>query len=149
VSHSWASAFGCYGPDNREAAVRIVGAIKGKEEKTLHLEFKPIDGTCNPYLALTAVLASGLQGIEEEADPGRPISVDPADLTPKEREERGIFRLPVSLGEAVKSLEEDNFFKSVMGEVMVDEYIKLKRFSWQEYLRHVSGWEFDRYIETF
>jgi glutamine synthetase len=149
VPHNWASAYGCYGPDNREAAVRIVQSSKGKEEKTLHLEFKPIDGTCNPYLALTAILSAGLQGIKNKVDPGQGLSVDPADLTEEEREKMGIFCLPESLGAAVEALKEDSFFKSVMGEVLYDEYIKLKRFNWLEYIHQVTEWEIDRYVGVF
>lgn len=149
VPHNWASAYGCYGPDNREAAVRIVQSSKGREERTLHLEFKPIDGTCNPYLALTAILSAGLEGIKNKVDPGKGLSVDPADLTEEEREKMGIFRLPESLGAAVEALKEDSFFKSAMGEVLYDEYIKLKRFNWLEYIHQVTQWEIDRYVGVF
>lgn len=149
LPHHWASAFGCYGPDNREAAIRIVQGLKGKEAGSFHLEFKPIDGTCNPYLALTAILAAGLDGIKNKMDPGKAITFDPVDLTETEREERGIFQLPESLGQAVEALKQDGFFKSVMGEVLYDEYIKLKRFNWLEYIHHVSQWEIERYVDVF
>ncbi len=149
VPHTWASAFGCYGPDNREAAIRIVEGIKGKEEKSFHFEFKPNDATCNPYLATTAILAAGLDGIKNKMDPGQALSVDPGDMTEVEREKMGIFRLPETLGEAIVALKEDTFFKSVMGEVMVDEYVKLKRYNWSEYIHHVTKWEIDKYIDIF
>ena len=149
VPHAWASAFGCYGPDNREAAIRTVEGIKGKEEKSFHFEFKPIDPTCNPYLALTAILAAGLDGIKNKIDPGQPLSVDPGDMSEAEREKMGVFRLPETLGEAIEALKEDTFFKSVMGEVMYDEYIKLKRYNWSEYIHHVTKWEVEKYIDIF
>jgi glutamine synthetase len=149
VPHAWASAFGSYGPDNREAAIRIVGGVMGKEAGSYHLEFKPIDPTCNPYLALTAILAAGLDGIKNKVDPGQAVSVDPGDLTEAEREEMGIFRLPESLGEAIEALKEDPLFKLVMGEVMYDEYIKLKRFNWLEYIHHVTKWEIEKFVDVF
>jgi glutamine synthetase len=149
LPHHWASAFGCYGPDNREAAIRIVTGLKGKEASIFHLEFKPIDGTCNPYLALTAILAAGFEGIKNHVDPGKAVAFDPADLREDEREKMGIFRLPESLGEAIEALKADSFFKSVMGAVLYDEYIKLKRFDWLAYIDHVSQWEIDRYVDAF
>jgi glutamine synthetase len=139
----------CYGPDNREAAVRIVEGVKGKEKSSFHLEFKVIDPTCNPYLASAAILGAGLDGIENEADPGNPVTVDPGDLTEAEREKMGIFRLPETLGEAIEALREDEFFKSVVGEMMVEEYIKVKRHNWIEYIHQVSQWEFEKYLDIF
>jgi glutamine synthetase len=149
LPHHWASAFQCYGPDNREAAIRIVQGLKGKEADSFHLEFKPIDGTCNPYLALTAILAAGLEGITKRLDPGRAVDFDPADLTDAEREAMGIFRLPETLGAAVEALKKDEFFESVMGKTLIDEYVKLKRFDWLEYIHHVTQWEIDRYVDAF
>src|SRR5829696_7660531 len=63
----WASA---YGLDNREAAVRLASPVAGRESATANVEFKPVDVTSNPYLALAAVLAAGLDGIERGLDPG-------------------------------------------------------------------------------
>jgi glutamine synthetase len=149
VPHSWASAYVCYGRDNREAAIRLVTPMKGKGEKTFNIEFKPNDPACNPYLALLGVLAAGLDGIRNKVDPGRPMDGDPHDLGEEERMRRGIRRLPQTLGEAAAELEADEFFKNVLGDVFLDEYIKLKRFAWTRYIQHVSGWEIDTYAEAF
>jgi len=149
VPHNWASAYGCYGPDNREAAVRVVAGSKGKAERFTNLEFKPIDGACNPYLALAAVLAAGMDGLQRKTDPGAAVLVDPESLGAAERKARGICRLPETLGEAIEALKEDQLFEELLGEVMFSEYIKLKRFDWLAYNRQVSQWEIDRYSEIF
>ena len=149
VPHSWASAYGCYGFANREAALRVIPGAKGKEEKSFNIEFKPVDGTCNPYLALTTILAAGLDGIEGKMDPGQGVDFDPADLSEEQRQASGIFRLPTNLGEAVTALEKDPFFRKVLGDVMYEEYIKLKRFTWNEYNKQITQWELDHYAEAF
>src|SRR5215204_5057382 len=86
----WASAFACYGLDNREAAVRIASPVAGAESATANVEIKPVDVTANPYLALAAVLAAGMDGMERDLDPGEPTTVDPATLSEGERTERNI-----------------------------------------------------------
>ncbi|MDO7785763.1 glutamine synthetase family protein [Desulforamulus aquiferis] len=149
VPHNWASAYGCYGFANREAALRVIPGSRGKEEKSFNIEFKPVDGTCNPYLALTAILAAGMDGIEKEIDPGKAIDFDPANLSDQERQDLGIFRFPTNLGEAVIALQEDQFFREVLGDVMYDEYIKLKRFTWMEYNKQITPWELEKYAESF
>jgi glutamine synthetase len=149
VPHNWASAYACYGPDNREAAVRIVSAQKGREAETTNLEFKPIDGSANPYLAMAAVVAAGMDGVRRKLDPGDPVFTDPHDLPAEERQRRGIRRLPRNLGEAVDNLEASTFFRDVFGPVMHDEYVMLKRFQWEEYHRQVSEWEVKHFAELF
>jgi glutamine synthetase len=149
VPHSWASAYVCHGLDNREAAVRLVTGMKGNEEKSFNIEFKPVDGACNPHLAVLTVLAAGLDGVNKRIDPGEALMGDPHDLGPEERKARGIARLPQTLGEAVVALEQDLFFKDLLGEVFFDEYLKLKRFAWTEYIRHVSDWETEHYAKVF
>lgn len=149
VPHSWASAFRCYGIGNREAAVRVIPGSRGKEEISFNMEFKPVDGTCNPYLAVTALLAAGLDGIDNELDPGPAVMFDPADLSENERQSLGISRIPANLGEAIRELQEDRFFAGVLGEEMYEEYIKLKRFAWNQYNQQITRWEIDRYAEAF
>ena len=63
------SAFICYGPDNREAAVRIPSPFWGREAESTNLEFKPCDSSCNPYLALGGLIAAALDGIRNHEEP--------------------------------------------------------------------------------
>ena len=149
VPHSWASAFVCWGLDNREAAVRMVTGMKGREEKTFNIELKPVDAAGNPHLAVLAVLAAGMDGIAKGIDPGQPMDGDPSDLSDEEREARGIARLPETLGQAADALEQDTFFRDLLGEVFFDEYLKLKRFAWTEYIHHVSSWETEHYVDVY
>ena len=96
VPHSWASAYTCWGFDNREAAVRAITGMKGFEEKSSHIELKPVDGACNPYLAILATLAAGMDGVKHRIEPGASVNMDPHDMPAEERQGRGIERLPES-----------------------------------------------------
>ena len=149
VPHHWASAYVCYGLDNREAALRVVGGARGREAASFNIEIKPVDSACNPYLAVLAALSAGINGIQHKIDPGQPVMQDPHELSPEERRSRGITRLPATLAEAVDALAADEFYRNLLGEVFWDEYIMLKRFAWTRYIEHVSDWEIEKYIDAF
>jgi glutamine synthetase len=123
----WASAYAAYGLDNREAAVRLASPVAGREAATANVEFKPVDVTSNPYLALAAVLAAGMDGIERGLDPGEPTMVDPATLGEDERAARGIRPLPASPDEALDALEGDAVLVNAIGEPLVRTHVAVAR----------------------
>lgn len=124
---SWSSAYTAFGPDNREAAVRIASTFWGNEANSMNMELKSSDSSANPYLAIGAVIACGLDGIAKGWVPGETVAVDPATLSPAERERLNIHPLPVSLGEAVDALNADAFFKGSLGELLLRSYSIVKR----------------------
>ncbi|HWP29688.1 MAG TPA: glutamine synthetase family protein [Chloroflexota bacterium] len=132
---SWSSAYTCYGPDNREAAVRIVSPLRGAEMPTTNLEFKPCDNSCNPYLALGGLIVAGLDGVRRQAelDEGRLALVDPATLSDAERAARGIRRLPDSLGAALAALEADPVLMDALGEPLARSYLAVRRSEWNAF----------------
>ena len=123
----WASAFAAYGLDNREAAVRLASPVAGAESATANVEIKPVDVTANPYLALAAVLAAGMDGMERDLDPGEPTTVDPATLSEGERTERNIHPLPASLDESLDALERDEALIEALGEPIVRTHLAVGR----------------------
>src|SRR5215211_2979080 len=123
----WSSAYISYGPDNREAAVRLASPVAGAESATANIELKPVDVTANPYLALAAVLAAGMDGMERDLDPGEPTMVDPATLSDEERAFRGIRPLPASLDEALDALEKDDVLIDALGEPLVRTHLAVAR----------------------
>jgi glutamine synthetase len=123
----WASAFAAYGPDNREAAVRLASPVAGAESATANIELKPVDVTANPYLVLAAVLAAGMDGMGRGLDPGEPTMVDPATLSDEERTERGIYPLPGSLDESLDALEKDDVLIEALGEPLVRTHVAVAR----------------------
>jgi glutamine synthetase len=123
----WSSDYGAYGVDNREAAVRLASPVAGRESATANVELKPADVTANPYLALAAVLAAGMDGLDRGLDPGEPTMVDPATLSDEERASRGIRKLPNSPDEALDALEQNEPLKEALGEPLVRTHIAVAR----------------------
>src|SRR5215211_3448702 len=123
----WSSAFAAYGLDNREAAVRLASPVAGRESATANVEIKPVDVTSNPYLALAAVLAAGMDGIDRGLDPGEPTMVDPATLGEDERATRDIRPLPASPDEALDALEGDTVLVDAIGEPLVRTHVAVAR----------------------
>ncbi|GGI45914.1 glutamine synthetase [Agromyces flavus] len=131
--HSWAGADLCWGPANREAAIRYVPGQAGMGAEQANLEVKPVDGAANPYLAVAAILASAFDGVAREAVPPKPVTVDPSTLTAAQRRGRGIRSLPADLGSALDRLEASQFFRGVFGDVLLDAYLATRRHEWEAY----------------
>jgi len=139
--HMWASAYTAWGKDNREGMVRVPSATANDPEGSTRLEYKPIDNTANPYLALLGLLAAGMDGVERELDPGDPVQQDPGNLTAEEREECGIERYPETLGDALDTLADDDILRAALGEPLVESYLTIKREQWEEFTGSVTDWE--------
>jgi len=145
----WASAYTCWGPLNREAAIRIPLSPKGRDREFMHLELKFADNTLQPYLSIGSIIAAGIKGIEEKIEPPEPCLVDPGRVSEEEREKHGWRRYPENLLDAIRELQRDTFFREVWGDVLIDEYIKLKMHQWRSYHDHVSDWEKEKLLEAF
>ncbi len=125
--HTWSSAYTAWGFDNREAAVRVVSPFWGREEQTYNIELKSVDGSANPYIALGGLIASGLDGIKRQLDPGLPCEHDPGKLSEAERENRRIRRLPTTMATALNTLEQDQLLMEAMGDLMRRSYLAVRR----------------------
>jgi len=136
---TWAPAYLSYGDNNRSSMVRVPGG---------RLELRLPDGACNPYLATAAVIAAGMDGIAHKLDPGAPHNVNLYELTDAELKKQKIGILPQNLHEALTALEKDKVIRDALGPV-ADEFLKLKHMEWVEYMRHVSEWEIESYLEFF
>jgi glutamine synthetase len=135
----WSGAFACYGPDNREAALRICSPIGSLG--SVNLELKPVDSTGNPYLALGAFIYAGIDGIRRSLDPGEPLLTDPAVLDPAERDRLSVFRLPSSLGAALDALEADSYLMSALGPLRSAAYLAVKRSEAEHFRIHDTEYE--------
>jgi glutamine synthetase len=98
----------------------------GKEADTTNLEIKCVDSSCNPYLALAAVIACGMDGVERMLEPPDPIDCDPSTLSDEKARMLGVRRLPTSLKEALAELENDSLLKEVLGEAMSRVFVIVK-----------------------
>lgn len=119
-----------FAKSNRSAAIRIPGYIQTEDEN--RIELRTIDGSCNPYLAFSAVLMAGLDGIEKQIDPSKrgygPIEENIYELPEKRRAE--LKSAPTSLETALKALEEDHDYLmqgGVFKEQQVKNWLNVKR----------------------
>jgi glutamine synthetase len=128
--HFWSGAFRCWGFDNREAAVRVPSNFQ--PPSPTHIELKTIDAAANPYLALGAVIAAGLNGIHKQLDPGKPVSIDPGHFSDSERQQQGIDRLPTNLAEAILHLSQNSFLQNCLGSELSQAFLAVRRAEWTE-----------------
>ena len=115
-----------YSQRNRSACVRI--PVYSKSEKAKRIEFRTPDPSCNPYLAFSALLMAGLDGIQNRIHPGEPLDKDLYDLEPEELAD--IESTPVSLGDSLDALEEDHEYLlkgDVFTQDVLDVWIDYKR----------------------
>ncbi|MFA1544272.1 glutamine synthetase [Actinomadura monticuli] len=127
VPSHWASAFACWGLENREAALRFVTGAEGERATAANLEVKCLDAAANPYLLLAALLAAGRDGLGAGLRLPEPVDADPADLPEEERSARGIVPLPASLDEAVAAFEADGVLRDALGEAVADTVATVRR----------------------
>ena len=115
-----------YSSRNRSACCRIPAYFDTPPAK--RVEFRCPDPTANPYLAFSAMLLAGLDGINNQIDPGDPMDVDLYDLSPEEA--ANVQQVPGSLEEALNALEEDHEFL-LTGNVFTSDLIE----TWLDYKR--------------
>ncbi|RCX13193.1 glutamine synthetase [Anaerobacterium chartisolvens] len=130
---------------NRSPLIRVPAA-RGASTR---LELRCPDPACNPYLALSAILMAGLDGIQNKIQPPASTDKNIFNMTPEQREEEGINALPKNLDEAIEELEKSSFVKDVLGAHIFEKYIEAKREEWDEYKAKVSKWEIEQYLTKY
>jgi glutamine synthetase len=142
---TWSPVWISYGYNNRTQMLRIPGPGR--------IEDRTIDGATNPYLAATAVLAAGLDGIEQGLDAGEPNSENLYSVPIAELRGRGLQTLPSNLYEATMELERDDVLRKALGrargEDYLDYFVNVKRDEWNRYHEQVTPWEITEYLTRF
>jgi glutamine synthetase len=136
-----------YSQRNRSASVRI--PLYSQSPKAKRLEFRCPDPSCNPYLAFSAMLMAGLDGIQNRIEPPSPLDKDLYDLPPEEL--AAVPQVPGSLEEALDALEADQDFLKAGGvftDDLLDTWITYKRENEVDALRlRPHPWEFHLYYD--
>lgn len=122
---SWAPVMMAWGNNNRSAMLRFPPNRYCVENRTP-------DIACNPYLAAAVQLAAGLDGIEQQLDPGPPLNTNCYELTRAQLKEAGVRLLPRTLLHALEAFEEDPLITRVFGEEFKNIYLKQKMREWDE-----------------
>ncbi len=147
--HFWSSAYTAWGPDNREASVRIASSQWSDEEGSVNMELKASDPSNNPYLALGGLIAAGLDGIARQLDPGEPALIDPGNFSEEERLARGIHRYPTSQAEALDALERDEVLMAALGPELARSYLTVKRSEYEAFAAQDVDFEIQHHIYKF
>jgi glutamine synthetase len=113
------------------------------------LELRTPDPSANPYLALTAMLAAGLDGIETRADWREPVNTNIWEMSFRERRRLRVDDLPQDLSEACDELEKNDVMRAALGEHITEQFLAAKRSEWREYNQQVSAWELERYLAKY
>jgi len=130
---------------NRSDLIRIPTNRKGRPSDT-RVELRSPDPACNPYLAFACMLAAGIEGIERGYPPLPPVEENVFELSPAERERRGIGRLPGDLNEAIKLAEGSALLRRVFGDTLFEKFLQNKKLEWERYRSHVTDYELASYL---
>jgi glutamine synthetase len=119
---------------------------KPGKEKATRIEYRSPDPSCNPYLAFSAMLAAGLEGITKKYKLGEPANDNIYHMSEEEKEKHGIKSLPEDLLEAIKIAEKSKLVKECLGDKVFEYFIRNKKMEWNEYKAQVSQYEIDKYL---
>lgn len=121
--------------DNRTAAFRLCG----DGSKAVRVECRVPGADMNPYLAIAAMLAAGIKGIEEKLDPGAPLTGDAY--------EAGNNVIPTNLRDATEALRGSDMLREAMGSEVVDHYVRMAEWEQEAFDAVVTDWEIARGFE--
>jgi glutamine synthetase type III len=127
---TWAPNAVTWTGNNRTHMVRVPGPGR--------FELRLPDGAANPYLLQAAIIAAGVSGIRDKADPGRRHDID---MYQEGHKVTDALRLPLNLLDALREFEKDEALRLLMGQEFSLAYIKLKHDEWNAYASEFSTWE--------
>lgn len=130
---------------NRSALIRIP-CSRGSNTR---IELRCPDSAVNPYLALAACLAAGLDGIKQEMEPPKSVDANIFAMTEEQIDALGIEQLPETLGEALEAFEHSPFVRKVLGDHVYTKYLAAKNAEWKKFRAEVTDWEIEEYLHKF
>ena len=134
----WAPTSATWGIENRTTALRAIPGSASSQR----VEYRIAAADANPYIALSAALASGLCGIENKIEPLPAVSGNAYDQTmPPE------LALPGTLWEAAQRLKSSPEARAVFGDAFVDHFAATREWEEREFRKHITDWELSRYFE--
>ncbi|QBQ08097.1 type I glutamate--ammonia ligase [Spiroplasma gladiatoris] len=130
---------------NRSTMIRIPAANK----QAKRVEVRSVDSSCNPYLALSALLMAGIDGIKNSVSEYKTIKKNLFKLSEEEKNELKIDNLPIDLNDAIKHFKNSEFIKNFLGEDLFNKFIEYKQKEWDEYKTEVTNWEIKKYLSFY
>ena len=137
VDGFWAPVKPTWGIDNRTASFRVIGG----SPKSTRLETRCPGADVNPYLAMAAVIAAGLDGVEK----GMKLTAPAIHGTNGGAE--NIPRAPRTLIETTRNFQQSKVARDWLGDTFVDHFAATREWEWRQWLDGVTDWELKRYFE--
>ncbi|EKD48980.1 MAG: hypothetical protein ACD_64C00049G0001 [uncultured bacterium] len=135
----------CWGTKNRSAMIRIPRA-NDTQPNAVRAELRSGDPMANPYLAFAALLQAGLDGIKKELPLADPVDESLYQISDEQRKARGIESLPRSLENAILLLQHSKIAKDILGECLLNEFVKNKKQEIAQYNTTITDWEIQTYF---
>ena len=132
----WAPVFADWGFQNRTTGLRV--SAPGR------FEYRSVDSMVNPYLMGSAILAAAEDGVVNNLDPGEP---EERNIYEAIKAGKDVKKLPMSLGEALDALAEDDVIKGALTGEMYRLYHEYKTDEWERFMHTVTDWDLDTYID--
>ncbi|QGH34620.1 type I glutamate--ammonia ligase [Gracilibacillus salitolerans] len=130
---------------NRSPLIRVP-ASRGLSTR---VEVRSVDPAANPYLALSVLLASGLDGIENKLEAPKAVDRNIYVMDKEEREANGVKDLPATLADALDELRKDETIVEALGEHLFEHFIESKEIEWDMFRTQVHPWEREQYIQAY
>ena len=132
----WAPVYKDWGYQNRTTALRI--SAPGR------FEFRAVDSMVNPYLMCAGLLKAFDDGISNQLDPGKPENRNIYDAMDAGKE---VTKLPMSLGEAIEALRNDEFLMEALPDEMGKVFLHYKEDEWAKFMATVTDWDMETYLD--
>ena len=132
----WAPVYADWGYQNRTTGLRV--SAPGR------FEYRAVDSMVNPYLMAAALIKSFDDGLKRNLDPGKP---EQRNIYEAMEEGKQVKKLPMSLGEALGALADDEVIKSAMPDEMYRVFEHYKRDEWERFLGAVTEWDLENYMD--
>ena len=130
---------------NRSPLIRIPES-RGMSTR---VELRSVDPAANPYLALAALLAAGLDGVKNKLEAPAPINRNIYQMSAEDRYENGILDLPTSLHEALGEFSKDQLLVEALGDHISNNFIESKEIEVMSYIQQVTEWEREQYLNMY
>ncbi|MFS0751753.1 type I glutamate--ammonia ligase [Oceanobacillus sp. 1P07AA] len=130
---------------NRSPLIRIPSS-RGLSTR---IEVRSVDPSANPYMALSVLLASGLDGIEQGLEAPESVDRNIYVMDKAEREANGVQDLPATLKDAMDNLKKDEVLVASLGEHLFEHFIEAKEIEWDMFRTTVHPWEREQYLSNY
>ncbi|SDJ70654.1 type I glutamate--ammonia ligase [Sediminibacillus albus] len=130
---------------NRSPLIRVPSS-RGLSTR---VEVRSVDPAANPYMAMSVMLAAGLDGIRNKMEAPTAVDRNIYVMDKEEREENGVQDLPATLYNAIELLKKDEIIVEALGEHLFEHFVEAKEIEWDMFRTQVHPWEREQYLQTY